>query len=132
MVELEEFMLVPRLRCFEQVAIRDGGICGRPARWMRIDRAVLRPTYFCDTHRKAADEVIPADAPFRRVRLTVEVLMAGASWTPAIAHAEAVERLERVVRAGGGWLDVKMVTSTSGRASPQAVRRRPEPSGGGR
>lgn len=124
-VELEQFTLVPKLRCFERVGGRDGSICGHPARWMRPDTAICVGGYFCDTHRKVGDLPIAADAPFRRVRLTVDVLMSGASWSAPIAHSEALGRLDRAVRAVGGWLDVKLVTSTIGRASPSAVRRAP-------
>ena len=87
--------------------------------------------FFCDAHRRGDNVPIAPTAPYRRVRLTVEVLMGGASWMPSAAHLEAVARLERAVDAVGGWLDVKLVTSTIGCPSRAAVRRAPPVRPGG-
>jgi hypothetical protein len=78
--------------------------------------------YYCDAHRPGGAVRIPDDALLRRVRLTVEVLLGGASWDHTIAQAEALARLERGIRLLGGYLDVKQVTSQIGRGGRLALK----------
>lgn len=78
--------------------------------------------YFCDAHRSSGDVAIPADVVFRRVRVQVEVLMAGASILAGEAQAEAVARLKTAVNQAGGVFSLTAVQSSVGRyVTPAAL-----------
>lgn len=69
---------------------------------MRPARGAFQPGYFCADHRSHGDVPIPVEGEFRRVRLTLEVWLAGASWMPAEAEAEAEARLQLAIARAGG------------------------------
>jgi hypothetical protein len=69
------------------------------------------PGYFCGWHRASTDEPIAANGQFRRVSVTVQVLLAGASWMPREAENEAVERLRAAVERVGGVSSLVSATS---------------------
>jgi hypothetical protein len=131
-LKTEDFVLVPEPGCHFPIESRPGHVCGTRAKWMAENTAIGAGGYYCDAHRPAGAVRIPDDALIRRVRLTVDVLLGGASWDTTIAQAEALARLERGVRLLGGYLDVKQVMSQVGRGSLQAFKEHEEgPSGRG-
>ena len=120
---LVDFTLAPTPRCYYRGENAPREICGRPAICMAPATAVNVAAFFCALHRRADSVPIAATTPYRRVRLTIEILLGGASASPEAAHSEAVAWLERVVEARGGWLDVRAVTSEIGCPGRSAIRR---------
>jgi hypothetical protein len=74
--------------------------------------------FFCGHHRPPGSTPIADDAPFRRVSLTIEVLVSAAALTPAVAHREAMERVCCAVADAGGVFSLIEVTSVIGRIHP--------------
>jgi len=68
---------------------------------------------------------IPAGVEYRRVSVTLEILLCGAPGGAAVAHAEAVERLERAIGAVGGVNNLHAGRSQVGQSSSPVGARRP-------
>lgn len=79
--------------------------------------------FFCDEHRRPGVVPLSRTAPFRRVTLHLEVLIAAAELTPAAAHSEAVKTVLDAVALVGGVPNLVNITSTVGRIAV------PQPSG---
>jgi len=103
--------VVPPLRCQHQNQNRGDVLCGRPAEWMRPGTAALPPRYFCGWHKRKTDVAVPETGVFRRVSVTVQVLISGASWTPRVAESEAVEQVRAAVERVGGVSSLVSATS---------------------
>jgi hypothetical protein len=78
--------------------------------------------FFCDDHRRSGVVPIAADAPFRRVSLTIEVLLSAAALTPTAAHREAIELANRALADVGAVFSLIECVSTIGRAG-QSLRK---------
>jgi len=101
----------PQIRCYARQGSALGSLCGAPARWRRPGRLWFEDAFFCDAHRSESDLAIAGDVVVRRVRLSVDVLMTGASMTAPEAQIEAGRQLERAVESIGGRLEVTGVHS---------------------
>lgn len=114
-------MLGARPRCFAVSDPRNPPtFCGEPASWQRpCDHA--RVAYFCDLHRSALDAPIALPAMVPRLQVVLEFELAGVSWNPAVAKAEAVNRLTAAVGTVGGVLTLDAVLCTTARYEPRAV-----------
>lgn len=110
--------IAPPLRCYHRTGNSLQPFCGHAASWMRPGRDWFSVEYFCNLHHETCDVAIPAEHAFRRVRLTVDVLLAGVSINSPIAQGEAVAQLEAAVQSIGGVLDVSRVLSTVVCSSP--------------
>lgn len=107
-------------RCFGHDPIRPGQACGRPALWMLEPTLGNAAQFFCDAHRRSGVVPIALDAPYRRVSVTLEILVSAAELTPAAAHQEAVALLVDAVTRVGGVPSLMYLTSTIGRDARQA------------
>src|SRR6266542_1545939 len=94
-------------------------VCGARAMWMRPPTTLAEPRFFCALHSLAGDVPVPDDALFRRVTVTLEVMLCAVSSNPGVAHAEAVEQLERVIAGAGGVVNLHACRSQLGRWAPQ-------------
>ena len=121
MVGLEQFTLTPAPRCYGRLLSGAAGICGSRAQWMEPNTAAGIGAFYCDFHHRPCDVPIASTAPIRRVRVTLDVFLAGASWSVAEAHDEAVARVARAVEPVGAYLDVKLVTSIIGQPRVSAL-----------
>src|SRR2546430_866602 len=101
----------PQIRCYARRGSAFGSLCGAPARWRRPGRIWFEDAFFCDDHRSEFDLEIDGDVVVRRVRLSVDVLLTGASMTAPEAQIEAGRQLERAVASIGGRLEVTGVSS---------------------
>jgi hypothetical protein len=110
----------PPLRCCYRDVGRPGGFCGDLAVAKRPGSLYFAPLYFCGVHRLPADVPIAGERVFRRVRLSLDVLLAAIDPAAPVAQAEALERLELAVKALGGEMDVLRVTSSFVRWTPPA------------
>jgi len=119
-LSLQPFVVIPRLHCHFAPPSSPTQVCAGKAVWMAPGTTIGAGGYFCDQHRPIGAIAIADDAVFRRVKLTVQVILGGASWDKSIAQTEALRRLERAVHLLGGYLDVVSVTSEVGRGGPQA------------
>jgi hypothetical protein len=111
----------PPARCYQEVGGSELAICGRIAKWKRPGSAFFEDEYFCDEHHNSGDVLITGAHAIRRVRLSVDVLLAGVNTAAPIAQTEAVARIEAAVRTIGGVLDIHGVRSSIVRyAAPPA------------
>jgi len=117
--DVPSFVVCPPLRCCRQLIDSPLSTCGSDAQWQRPGKAGQAPQYFCSQHRGKDDVPIAGPRLIRLVRLQVEVLYAGTSSVPAIAHAEALAQLESAVTASRGMLSINAATSVVGRYEPQ-------------
>jgi len=110
-----EFRVAVPIRCFHRSKISTSmEVCGAEARWSRPG-ATGRAEYFCDAHQRSGDEPIAFAAHVPRLSVVVELVVAGTSWHPAHARAEAVERLVQAVEAVGGCVNLHAVLFQTGR-----------------
>jgi hypothetical protein len=120
--------IAPPVRCFHRALSSPSFPCGQLARWLRRGNHWFADEYFCDEHRAPADLEIPAVHPFRRVRINVDVHMAGVHVNAPLAHTEAIVKLEAALQAIGAIGDVVTVRSdlvkSSGLALPLPSNRR--------
>lgn len=123
MLHVPAVAIAPPMRCYARVENCAGPICGELAAWVRPGRDWFNPEYFCEQHRAPGDVAIGSEHVLRRVRINVDILIAGTSTNAPMAHVEAVARLELAVRKLGGVVDVNAVTSHVVKSSP------PEPAG---
>jgi hypothetical protein len=112
----------PPARCYFRAAFPHGSVCGEIATVARPGNHWFATEYFCDRHRGPADVSIAAVHVFRRVRLSLDVLFAGVHYNAPIAHTEAVARIERALLPIGGLLDIKGVSSSVVKSSPEPGR----------
>lgn len=98
---------------------------------MRLDGAGVVPAFYCDDCRADSDAPIADDALFRRVAVTIDVVLCGTSSSEAAARREALLLLERAVHGIGGIINLHAMTTAIGRRAPQAPAPRP-PAGKGR
>jgi hypothetical protein len=115
---LPQMTFSPPARCFYRREDAGGTVCGELAAWVRPGLEWFRTLYFCDEHREPIDLEIPPVHAIRRVRINAILLFSAASLNQAIAHTEALARLEAAVHQAGGLLDVEDVASTWGKSSP--------------
>lgn len=85
--------------------------------------------YFCDAHRVGTDVELPPEHAFRRVRVTIEVFLAGAGRNAPVSHIEAARRIEDALTAIGAVVDIGAVRSSLVRSWPQPAS--PQPIGAG-
>lgn len=111
----------PPVRCYHTDGNSRYAICGELARWKRPGNHWFDDAYFCDRHRAECDEPIVGELVVRRVRLTVDVLFAGASRDAPFAQTEAVQRLERVLASAGAVVEIHEVRSNPVRYRSQAA-----------
>src|SRR5262249_27747827 len=111
--------IAPPPRCYDRGENRCGPPCGEITTHFRPGRDWFSNEYFCSTHRGPGDVLIAADHVFRRVTVFCDVYFAGVSSSAPMSQTEAVSRLEAIVRAAGGALDVHQVRSYVVRSSPQ-------------
>jgi hypothetical protein len=116
--ELPSFPSSPPIRCQQILGNSPSTFCGKLARWEWLVAAGDCKYYFCDQHKHATDVPIATPAILRRIVIECRVAVLGVSVVPALAHAEALARLEAAVAALGGGLDVDRVTSALGRCAP--------------
>jgi hypothetical protein len=118
--DVPELVVRPPARCFHKPADHPGRPCGRRATWMRCSKHGAENQFFCDVHKRSTDVLIPADALFRRVTVTLDVELAAADLTPNAAHTEAVARVLELVEQLAGLPNIHRVTSVVGRPARQA------------
>lgn len=120
MVDVPDFAARAPIGCCYRSESRDNAVCGLQAGWTRYGVADHFPRYFCAKHRASKDVPISGAPLVRRVSVTLEVVLTGVSFLPAIAHAEAVRRLELAVASAGGVINLHAVRSVVGRYAGQA------------
>ena len=106
--------------------------CGELAVVARLSPDWFAVAYFCRQHAAPGDVEIPSEHVFRRVGLHLEVYIAGAGMSDAVARAEAVHRLDRAIQAIGGVADIAAVRSVMVRSWVQPQAREPIGAGKGR
>ena len=125
MDDLANFTVKPLLRCFGVDAIRPGTVCGAPAAWTEPAKPGQQQQYFCDKHKRVSSVEIDANPVFRRVTITLDVMLAAVHMTDAGAKTKAWAELERAVSAIGGVVNLHSASSTVGRYNPTAPRPAP-------
>jgi len=123
-------VVVPPLRCCHRLADSSLAVCGREARWATAATVRQFPLFYCDEHRLEGDVLIPPDVAFRRIRVQVEVLLAGACGGAGESHAEAAELVRRAVEAIGGIPNLVAVYSDIARRTWPARPGESKASGG--
>jgi hypothetical protein len=86
---------------------------------MRPGRDWFTTEYFCEQHAAPGDQPIPAEHVFRRVTVFCDIYFAGVAVSAPVSQTEAVRRLEDVIRAAGGAVEVHSVRSHVVRSVPQ-------------
>jgi hypothetical protein len=117
----------PPPRCYHRREPHSSMPCGELAAVARPGRDWFSWEYFCREHASPGDVEIPAEHVFRRVGLQLEVFIAGAGASDAVARAEAIARLDRAIQTAGGVADIAAVRSVMVKSWVQPVR--PEPIG---
>lgn len=115
-----QFVVRPPLRCYHRLADRPGLICAELAVRFRPECNGDEGAFFCAAHARPTDTAIPDAAAFRRVSVMLEVCFSGVSLLEAVAHAEALDRLERAVAAAGGVINLHACRSVVGRLARHA------------
>ncbi len=128
-MDVPQFVVRPPIRCFHRRDDPAGAACGAVATWLRVGKTGVETGFFCDNHREDDDTPIPAVPLCRRVSVTLEVLISGTSFAPALAQAEAVALLEGAVGSVGGVVSLHAVHSTIGRYGPRPAKGRPAAGG---
>ncbi|PYQ83143.1 MAG: hypothetical protein DMG02_34170 [Acidobacteria bacterium] len=103
--------MCPPLRCYAQVGSSRYAICGELARWRRPGAHWFDDKFVCDAHREPSDVAIAGEIAVRRVRVELEVFVAGASRDAPFAQSEALARISAAVIQAGGVVDVQRVRS---------------------
>ena len=106
MGDVPRVLVRPPIRCCAPKQKPNSGFCGREASLLRFTPGVTLPTFFCPVHSALTDEPIPDDAIFRQVIITLEVHLCAVSQAPVMAHAEALNTLERVIKSAGGVINL--------------------------
>jgi hypothetical protein len=87
---------------------------------MRVDVKGNPIGYFCTQHRADRDLAIPPDCVVRRVAVNLNLLFSGVSWDRSVAHAEVVDRLDRVLGRELAVVNLRTVVSAVGRRAAYA------------
>lgn len=126
------FTVRPTLRCHARHEHGRRAICGARAVAIRFPARGDEPEFFCGEHARPTDAPIPANLTFRRVKVTAEIYLAGASLNAAQAEAEAVDRIHDALRQAGAVVSLAACSSQVGHfRSPDAARRAPGEPGKG-
>lgn len=128
MADDQVFRVRVPVRCFARAQKPSGLlICGAEAHWQRAG-VNGRGSFVCDEHRQPGDQPIAFPAHIPRLSVVVELVVAGASWNPGHAKAEAVERLIAAAGSVGAVLNLHSVLFTAGRYEPPAPEAAPNTS----
>ena len=114
MSDVAQFAVRPPLRCFYQYSTSQKSLCGAAACWFRPGPRFELTGFYCRAHHRIGDVPIPDDVLFRRVAVSLEILLSAAAGTDALARAEAVGRVEEGVERLGGLVNLHAVTSVVG------------------
>jgi hypothetical protein len=109
----------PPIRCCQRRPGTSVVYCGQDARFLRFTSGAPLPTFFCGHHSRPTDEPIPDDAIFRLVSVTLEIHLCAVSQAPGMAHAEALNTLERVIESAGGVINLHACRSLLARGELQ-------------
>lgn len=131
MPDVPGFKVPVPVRCFEPTGSRQLPTCGELAGWTRPSTNGVPVGYFCHRHRQPGDEPIAGEHLENRVRLTVEITIAGTSWGMREARSEALERLRLAIEGVHGLISLHQITSTVGRSAPEPADSA-KPGNGGR
>lgn len=110
--------VLPPLRCGEQVGSSLHDVCGARATWVRIAPGAAPLGFRCDAHKRADDRKAVDDFNLLRIAIKLDVIFAGTSFVPGLAHTEAFERLCRAVEGVGGLVNLHEIRSYVGRYAP--------------
>jgi len=102
----------PPLRCFEIEGKNRYAICGARAAWRRPGLHWFDDAFYCDEHRSEIDVPIVGECVIRRLRISVDVFLSGASMADPFARAEALGRLGHAVAAADGILELTWIQSS--------------------
>ena len=109
MSDVAQFAVRPPLRCFYQYSTSQKSLCGAAACWFRPGPRFELTGFYCRAHHRIGDVPIPDDVLFRRVAVSLEILLSAAAGTDALARG-----LARVVERLGGLVNLHAVTSVVG------------------
>jgi hypothetical protein len=118
MPEMPMFSVDTPRRCFGLDRDATSSICNRRACWMLAPVNGAAASFYCDLHRRQGVVPIALDVPFRRITLTVDVLLSASSLMSAAAHQEAVATILDALVEAGAVPNLVAITSTIGRFSP--------------
>jgi hypothetical protein len=113
------FTVCPPLRCCFPVNHPSRDLCGEIARWMSSEKDPVVPAFYCDKHKFSNDVPIAGEQLVQRLTLHVDVLFTGVTLAGPRAREEAIERLQAVVAAAGGLLNLHSLSSETGYAAVQ-------------
>ena len=99
------------MRCSHNDPIDTSTWCGQPANWLRRGRGVFVDAFYCDAHRGETDVALAPGQPFRRVRVTLQVDLAGTSWEAFSAHRDAVDAIRMALEPLGAVVNLTTVMS---------------------
>ena len=102
----------PPLRCFWIEGKDRYAICGNRAAWRRPGLHWFDDAFFCDAHRSEIDMPIVGECVVRRLRISADVFLSGASMADPFARAEALGRLGHAVVAADGILELTWIQSS--------------------
>ncbi len=102
----------PSLRCFQTREKDRYAICGELAQWRRPGNHWFDDEYFCEAHRSPIDVPIAGELVVRRVKVTADIFLSGASMADPFARAEALKRLSDAVAVLGAVVDVTWIRSS--------------------
>lgn len=119
MADVPMFAVCPPLRCGFPVDPLNFAFCGELAYWQRPGGEFDPVRFFCQKHRLAGDEPIPEYTMFRRITLTIDVVFAGVTLRQREAELEAFGRLQALLEAHGGLVNLHQVRSDVGRRRPE-------------
>jgi hypothetical protein len=130
MPDVPVFHIRPPFRCWHPIENRPGRVCGELAAWSSPAGASARPGFFCSAHKREGDTAIANDEPFRRVSITLEVLLNGTSYEEHAATMEALSVVERALENAGGLVNLHTSHSEIGRWRPSVPLRASIAAGG--
>jgi len=97
-----------------------GTYCGAPAVQLLRGNHWFDDAFRCAKHAESGGVALSAPVAVRRVRMRVDVLLAGVTMNDPAARGEAVARLQSAVAAIGGIVEVEDVRSAVGRYAAPA------------
>jgi hypothetical protein len=103
--------VVPKMRCWNREHDSMPVFCGALASAMRPGSSLFSTKYFCESHRTETDIAIPSDIVFRRVNITLSVLVAGVSMHAPTAQVEAVNLVKDALASAAMVVTVLEVDS---------------------